>query len=175
MKINELVLYNEPGSVEGRFPFVLPDTLKQVVKMNGVYVGVKKMTMPLVSIWNNDPLKNEENLVQIGAAHLDKQKNGFTMIQVPTVKPEFRGKGYGILFYEYSLDVLNLKIQSDDIQTPGSALIWSLLARNPKYKVYGVDKKNKEVPVIPDGKRLFVGDKTVYDNPDIVVLRCIKK
>lgn len=175
MKINELVLYNEPGSVEGHIPFIMPESVKKVTQINGIFAGIKNAALPVITLWNTDPTKNDQDLIMIGAAHLDKLDNGFSTIQTPTIKKEYRGKGYGIVFYTYVLDVLKKNIQSDTIQTPGSAMIWSLLARNPKYAVYGLTEAGKKIPVIADGMRLYVGDQTVYDSPDINILQCIRK
>jgi hypothetical protein len=142
--------------------------------MNGVYVGIRPATMPVLTIWKNNPSIDKDSKL-LGTANLNNLSNGFSSIANPTVTNGERGKGYGLLFYKYVLDVMKKNLQSDDIQSPGSALMWAYLARDPKYKVYGVDAYGKSIPVIVDGKRLYSGDVTVYDDQNVIYLRCVRK
>ena len=105
------------------------------------------------------------NKQPIGRASVHKTlENGYVTIVDPTIKKEFRGRGYGVLIYEYVLNVLKYGVMSMHQQTPGSAAIWNKLAENPKYMVFGKVTKNKTTKIVPiafsDQGRAFAVDSS---------------
>jgi len=188
MKIAEILeMRMHTGSaVNKHFPDIRPEEVSKLDSKNGLYIGLfNDQTTPMkITIWNKNPRLIKEFIVNsigpqkhlVGYATLMKAGGKFWNVAGPLLRNDYRGKGHGILFYEYALNELYLRLESHTTHSPGSAMIWATLAKNPKYKVVGVDlETDEEIPLTVDGMRLFYGDVTVYDSVKINALRCYRR
>lgn len=177
-----------PNDQQKRYKQTLEDAVEY--PEHGVRVGIIKVDwndpdatskeLGLRDMGNSDgnayrmiAIMRGKNIIGLANIEIPRALHGrYWTINTPRIKPAYRGKGLGILFYEYAIKHKKMNIVSHDQQTPGSKMIWSVLAQKPDYQVVARDWSEQEYPVLVQGGDILAHGESVYANDQIEFLVC---
>lgn len=73
--------------------------------------------------------------ILISYLHLNKEKNWYS-VGMPITRHEYQGRGWATALYDYAITKDNLKVASDDRQTPEAKALWKRLYKNHRFHIF---------------------------------------